>query len=390
MTARPQLPISVIALAILVVAASTQPVFLLGAAYLEIGPELGFGPTGLGLLTAGFFLTASVVSAPLGRVVERIGWRRAMRINMAGSATIALALAVFGRSTEIFALFLVAAGIFYGLANPAANEALAERVPPRRLALVFGLKHGGIPSSTLIAGLAVPLIIVSFGWRAAYLVAAVLAAGVFLSIPSSRGTAPAVAGDPDPRRKVAPLRGHVLVWMAAASALASWAAIALATFLVAAAVDRGFAASVAGVMLFAGSFVSISARISYGALSDRIGATGFGAVAALMAIGAVVFATLPVSSGAGFVLLVLAAFASGWAWPGLMTYTVVNANTDSAASSSAITQAGVFVGAGAGPVIIGWVVDRHGFDAAWLTVAAALVAAAIVMNLAGRAARANS
>ena len=34
---------------------------------------------GLGVLTAVFFLTASVTSAPLGKAVERIGWQRAMR-----------------------------------------------------------------------------------------------------------------------------------------------------------------------------------------------------------------------------------------------------------------------------------------------------------------------
>ena len=67
--------------AILIVTVSTQPVFLLGAGFLRIGDELGFGPAGLGVLTAAFFLTASIASAPLGRVVERIGWQRAMRLN---------------------------------------------------------------------------------------------------------------------------------------------------------------------------------------------------------------------------------------------------------------------------------------------------------------------
>ncbi|NIR37874.1 MAG: MFS transporter, partial [Actinobacteria bacterium] len=42
------------AVAILIVTVSTQPVFLLGAGFLQIGGELGFGPTGLGVLTASF------------------------------------------------------------------------------------------------------------------------------------------------------------------------------------------------------------------------------------------------------------------------------------------------------------------------------------------------
>ncbi len=382
------LPVRLIVLSVFVVAVSTQPVFLLGAAFLDIGPEFGFGPRGLGMLTAAFFLTASVTSAPLGRVVERIGWQRAMRINLAGSSILLLAIAVAGRSTETLMPLLVAAGSFYGLANPAANQALAEEVSPRRMALVFGLKHAGIPTSTLLAGLAVPLVIVTLGWRAAYGMAAGLGVVVLLTVPprtsrNSRGS----DRQRDPRRAVPPLQRSILVWMAAASALASWAAISLAAFLVAAAVDVGFGEGTAGILLFGGSLVSIASRVSLGALSDRIGATGFGMVSTLMAAGALVFVALTFSGGIAFAVLVLAAFATGWAWPGLMTYTVVNANRASAASSSAITQAGVFVGAGGGPVLIGWIVDRFGFDAAWLTVAVALVVAATTMAAAGRRAR---
>ena len=61
-------------IAILVVTASTQAVFLLGAAFVQIGPEFSLGPVGLGALTAAFFLTASATSAPLGRWVQRVGW----------------------------------------------------------------------------------------------------------------------------------------------------------------------------------------------------------------------------------------------------------------------------------------------------------------------------
>ena len=90
---------------------------------------------------------------------------------------------------------------------------------------------------------------------------------------------------------------------------------------------------------------------------------------------------LPSLAAAPFVLIVLVAYATGWGWPGLMTYTVVNANRGSVASSSSITQSGVFIGAGAGPLLLGWVIERQSFGAAWLTVSFGLFAAMVIIAI---------
>ena len=66
---------------------------------------------------------------------------------------------------------------------------------------------------------------------------------------------------------------------------------------------------------------------------------------------------------------------------------VVNANLGTAASSSAITQAGIFLGAGLGPLVIAAVLERWSFDAVWLVVAGALLAATAVVLAVGRATR---
>lgn len=379
-------PWRLVALAIAIVVVSTQPVFLLGAGFLEIGPEFGFGTTGLGALTAAFFLTASLSSAPLGRVVQRIGWQQAMRINAAVSGVILVVIALGAHSLGVFAALIVAAGLVYGLANPAANQALADHVNPYKLALTFGLKHAGIPTSTLVAGLAIPVVMVSFGWRPAFAVSALLAPVVWLLIPSHVSVPDAKPPPADPRRFVAPLNTALLVGLAVGAALATWAAIALSTYLVAAAVDRGLSEVEAGWLLFSGSAASIAGRIAAGRITDRVGGRGFAAIAGLTGSGVGIFLLLGMVSGWLFSLLVLAAFATGWGWPGLMTYTVVNANVGTAASSSGITQAGIFFGAGLGPIILGLVADRWSFDAVWFVVAAALALAAITVGLVGRTA----
>ncbi len=273
----------------LIVALSTQPAFLMGAAFLQLEADIGLTPTTLGMLTATFFLTASVSSVPLGRLVERIGWRRAMRINAGVAAAVLLAIALVGRSVWVLAGLLVVGGIAYGFANPAANKALAERVDPGRRGLIFGLKHAGIPTSTLLAGLALPILVLTIGWPAAFAVAALLAPIVWLLIPGEADTPASIVGVDEPAHGAAPLSVLQLIGLATAAALATWSAISLSTFLVAAAVATDISEGGAGVLLFAGSLTSIAARVLAGATNDRYRGRGFAALVVLLGLGAIVF-----------------------------------------------------------------------------------------------------
>lgn len=370
-------------LSILIVALSTQPVFLVGAAFIQLNDDIELSTTTLGLLTAAFFLTASLSSAPLGRTVERIGWRAALRINAVTSAVVLLAIAFFVDSTAKLAVLLIIGGLAYGFANPAANKSLAERVDPGKRGLIFGIKHGGIPTSTLLAGFAVPALVLTLGWRPTFATAAVLLPVVLVLIPREDENEEPIEGADEPGPGARPMTVPELATLAVGSSLATWAAISLGTFLVAAAVDTGLTEGSAGLLLFAGSAASIAARITAGAITDRRRGRGFVGLALLMGLGAVVFLVLPMSAGALFVVLVLLAFTTGWGWPGLMTFAVVNANAGSAAASSAITQAGIFLGAGGGPIVLGWAIDRWSFGTSWTLVALSLLFAASVVTAVG-------
>ncbi|HEX2153315.1 MAG TPA: MFS transporter [Acidimicrobiia bacterium] len=361
-------------LSVLVVTASTLPVFLTGAAFFQIGPELDIGPVALGALTAAFFLTASVSSSPLGRWVQRVGWRRAMRVNLTATAGVVALIPALARSVWTLGGLLVAAAVMYGSANPAANLALARHTDPERTATVFGLKHAGIPVSTLLAGLAVPTVVVRFGWRPAFAAAAVLALLVWLLVPRTdvQSAPPLPPGRPPDRLTVRQLRR-----LAGVAALGAVAAVALGTFMVSAALDQGISESAAGWLQFAGSGASVAARVVSGLVVDRRGGSLTGLVA-LLAVGSVVFLWLPATGGVMFMAAVIAAYATGWGWPGLMTASVVGADRETAASSSGITQAGVFLGAGGGPIFLGLIVDRWSFAPMWLAVSACLLVATAI------------
>lgn len=369
-------------IAIVMVMVSTLPVFLTGAAFLQLSADIGLTATSLGAVTAAFFLTASITSAPLGRLVERIGWRTAMRINCVVSAVVVVLIAFLVDNAFTLGGLLIISGVVYGFTNPAANHSLAHGSATGRRGLVFGLKHAGIPASTLAAGAAVPLLVLTLGWRPTFALSSVFALVAWLLIafeseerfenpPSTEDAAPA------PTRR---LTTGQLVVLAIGSAFATWSAVFLGTFLVAAAVDVSFSEANAGLLLFAGSAVSIGARVLYGVLADRHRAGGFLGVSLIMGAGSIAMAFIAGADGVVFIVAVLAGFALGWGWPGLLTYAVVKANTSTAASSSAVTQAGIFLGAGLGPVMLGAIVDNWSFQAAWVTVSVLLATAALVVG----------
>lgn len=379
------LPFRRLFIAVLLVTMSTQPVFIVGAAFFQIGPEFGLGTDGLGMLTALFFLAAATTSPGLGRWVQRVGWRTAAKVNAIASGTLMISTVWAARSSRSLVVLLMTSAAVYGMANPAANAALAEVSLPGRGATLFGIKHAGIPGSTLIAGALVPLVVLTHGWRWAFGVGAALAAAVWLLVfcePNVTSVADRRVDERGPELTIA-----FLVGLGLASALASWAATGLGTFLVSAALDRGLGEASAGWLLTAGSLVSIVARIVTGRVTDRLHLSAAVGLMTLMAAGSIVFFLLPYGSRSVFVALVILAFATGWAWPGLMTFAVVNANPSSVASSSAITQAGVFVGAGVGPFVLGQVATRWSFDALWMVVGGALAIATVLVSILRSAAR---
>ena len=372
----------VLLLAILVVTAATQSVFLVGAAFFAIGPEFGISTAGLGVATALFFLAASASSVALGGWVQRVGWRTAIRVNAVVSGAMTLLIAAFATSAPVLVGLMVVSAIAYGLANPAANQAIADWVPPGRRATIVGLKHAGIPLSTLLAGLAVPTVVLSFGWRTAFVVAGVGAFAVAGLVPRSIPDPPvhAPSARPSPRR----LEPSHLALLAVGSSFATWSAAALGAFGVSAAIDVGMGADAAGWLQSVGSAASIGMRFFAGWLTDRWSSNGFSGIVLLAGTGVLVFLAMAFALPPWFGVLMVLAYATGWGWPGLLTFTVVEANAGTAARSSSFTQAGIFLGAGLSPLVFGAVSSSLGLPFIWPFAAGALLIATTAVALVWR------
>jgi MFS family permease len=180
------LKIRPILVAVAVVTAGVLPPFLLGGLAVQVREELEFGAGALGLAVAAFFGFSALMSAVVGRVVERIGSHRGMRLAAAGSALALLGVALFARSWSGLVVCLMFGGLAEAVAQPAANLSLAREVPARRQGLSFGIKQAAIPIAALLAGLTVPTLAVTVGWRWAFAGAAGLALLVTVLVPAER------------------------------------------------------------------------------------------------------------------------------------------------------------------------------------------------------------
>ena len=379
MTREPRLNFRPIFLAIAVATAGVLPAFLIGGLSVQVREELRFNEGSLGLAVASFFAFADLASVVMGRVVEKIGSHWGMRLAAAMSAAALLGVAVLARSWTGLVVCLMLGGLANATAHPATNLSLAREVPPSRQGLSFGIKQASIPTATLLAGLAVPLVAVTVGWRWAFAGAAVLAVLISLLVPKeevSRSPKPKRTGEVDSRR-------WSLVVLALGIGLGSTAATPLGAFVVESSVNSGIEVETAGYLLAAGSAFSIAVRIFFGYLADGMNSGRLRIVAGMLALGVVGFGML--ASGVDYLLVVgvLLAFGAGWGWPGLFNFAIVRSNPGAPAAATGVTQTGASAGAALGPLIFGFVVEAFSYAAAWM-LCGAIALLAFIAILVGR------
>ena len=363
------------------------PGFLVAASAVQLRADLDFSLTGLGVLIGVFFGVAAVVSPPMGRLSEHVGWAAALRV---AALLAAMSLGSIGWLTDsylLLAAFLVIGGVASSLGQIASNLTVARCVDPTRQGFVFGLRHAAVPVAALLAGLAVPTITVTLGWEWGFRLGALLALLAALSIPGNEArfvVNPAPSrSDGTKARPTTPL--PLLLILAVAVGLGTGGGDTLGGFIVSYSVDSGVAESVAGMLLALGSLVGLSSRVLAGFLIDRSQKADLTAVAAMIATGSGGVVLLNVGGTVGLFGGALLAFAGAWGWAGLFTFAVVRDNPTAPAAATGVTQVGKYIGAAAGPPLFGMIADTFSFNAAWwFTTAVLLVAAALILYVRSR------
>ena len=378
---------------LLVTAAANLAPPLVSALAVQIQQDLAIGEAEVGMTVSVFFCVGVATSALAGRTVERIGPSASLRLAAAVGGAMLVAAGAFARSWPALVAFVAAAGLANALAQPAANLYVARGVSNRRQGLALGIQKSGIPTGSLLAGLAVPTIGLTIGWAWAFALGGLLAFAVSLGVPAVKavpGTTTPAARAPAASRAGGTARprpdvpGRLLAAVACSTCLAAMGSMGLGSFFVLSSVEIGIDEAAAGLLLMAGSVVGIVSRLVMGASADRAALSPWSMLTAMFAVASLSFVGLSTGSKAMLFAAMPFAFATSFAWPGLFHLAMVRSNPSAPGAATGITMTGSFAGAVLGPLLFGVLVETSGYAWAWGFTAITSGAAAAVMAVASR------
>ena len=373
-----------------VVAAATVvsllPVFLTGALAVQLRDELSFGAGALGIAVGLFRVSGALTSVPFGRLTDRLGATRSMRLAILVASFASLGVAT-ARSWGALAVWLAVAGCAPALSLPAANRMLVTAVTSDRLGTAFGIKQSAPPTASLLASLSVPIIGLTWGWRWAYVAGAALAMGVVLSLVARPTKALPRADAPVRDGTLHDPVAHRL--LAAGFGLGVAAAGTVSAFYVDAAVTAGSTPQAAGLSLGVASAVAIGVRLGSGILVDRIRVGRLQFCASLVTVGTLGFALLATNRPAVMVAGAVVALGGTWGFSAVFWFVLVSSNVDAPGRATGAPGTGGALGGIIGPVLFGGLVDLAGHPTAWLTSAAISLLSGIAFVLAARRQRAH-
>jgi len=348
----------------------------------QITDELRFSVTGLGFAIATIHFFAAIASVPLGRLADRLGSTRSIRLAAGLAALAFMGIAATARSWTTLVVWLVIGTVGAKLGPPAANRLLIRKVPPERLGVAFGMKQSAGPVAGMIAGLSVPVIAVTVGWRWAHVLISLFGIALMLLARRSSTGAPRVRETRAPRA-VLPNRGALLV-LAAAFGLQGAATTMLVVFYVPSAVAAGVSPESAGLSLAASSAGAMVVRILAGALCDRMAAGHLRMSAVLLAMGSVGVFLLALGRPVMMIVGIGLGLAAAWRQTGVFWYSLVRAYKDTPGRVTGVITPANHVGSIISPVVFGFLVKGIGYSAAWAFAGVIALLASVAMVFGGR------
>ena len=362
---------------------AVMPVFLTGALVIPMAADLAFGAAGLGIAAALFRGTQAVTSPFLGRFADRIGSTRALKLAALASAICSLGIASTANSLLVLCAWLCVGSTANALGQPAANRLLIHRVAERRRGKGFGLKQAAVPASSMLAGVSVPLIGLTIGWRWAFVIAGSIALSISLVL-GSRSRGPRAAKPPRDDAPRTPLEGRsTLLMMSVAFGLGVSATAVVPTFFVDSAVTAGATQSLAGLVLAVGSISAILVRLVGGAIVDRFRIKPLRLCAMLLAVGTVGLVLLASGESQTMSLGVVLAMGGAWGFNGIFWYAMVSYYPATPGRVTGVLAPGGFIGATTGVAVFGFVAEGTGYRSAWSLAAGLAVLAAVGMLVGG-------
>ncbi len=348
---------------------------------MQLTTELGFGAARLGVAAGVFRLAAMVTVVPLGRFADRIGATRALRIAAVIAAISSLGVGLLAGTFIHLVAWLAVGGVGSALGQPAANRLVVTAVPRDRQGLGFGIKQSSQPGATMLAGLSVPILGVTFGWRSAFLAAPVLAVlAAFAARGRSRPLPPTGAAV----GSTASGGRSTLIILGLAFAMSTATSSSLTTFAVESGVRAGTPERLAGTILAIASVVAIVVRIMSGWLCDRVESDHLLISALLMGTGAIGLGLLATGRPWATLPGVVMGLSGVWGLSAVFWFSVLRAFPARPGTITGFLAPGADIGAAAGPILFGVIAESTGFGAAWSFAASLAALGTVLMVIANR------
>lgn len=382
MSSRPSPIVAMVALTIAASAVGALPLNLVGALGFRIEEDLALSAAAIGVAVATFRLVQGVSAYRLGGTVDVLGARRALCVATALTVVCSLVITFGARSLAVLMLAMAVGGIGKSLMQPASNRMVVTEARDDQYGIVIGFKQAAAPLSTLLAGLAVPLIAMTFGWRWAFAVTAVLATlccGLVLRFMTEErsGKAKAAKKERPPRTEL-----KLLALIGVAMAFANATNSIIPAFWVLGETRSGADPAQAGVVLAAASALAIVVRVVSGIACDRLPGDPMILCAAMLLVGALGISSLAVVDsttvrGIGLVV----GYAGVWGYPAVLWYALLRRFHRTPGYVTGQVTIYSLVGGSFGPVAFGVVADATSYGVGWILTASLAVAAATIMAL---------
>lgn len=337
------------------------PLFLTGALGIFVARELQLDKTALAVALAVGYATAGVASPIAGRLTEWLEPRLVLRFGLSLAAVSLLGVALAARSWRALVGALAVGGGANAFTQVATNTLLFEGVRDNRHGVAFAAKQCAIFIGTALAGLSVPAIALTIGWRWAYAIAATVIPAMFVWLPSLKRTTP---------RMVARSVGVRPLTLAAGIGFGTASTTTIGAWYVTTLVHAKWSPGVAGLLFAAGSALGLGARLVVGVAADKKSTDELARVAKMQIGGAIACLIFATGHRPSLALATPLAFMAGWGWTGLFNLAVVRAYPHAPGAATGVTQAGNYVGHVVGNLAFGLVADHWGLGSAWLVSAA--------------------
>lgn len=370
-----------------VVAAGVAASFHLGKVAIaapQLQAGLGLSLSMLGALGGTFAMLGAVGGVLAGSVVARAGARRMLLLGLVATVLGTL-LAVLSASYAVLLASRVVEGLGFVFITVAGPTVLARQVQAADRSRAMALWSCFMPTGIALAMLTGPWF---GGWRSLW-IAAALASGltaalVLWAVPRSPDHATGAHG-----KAAAPPARIAEVWRGPALALAttfllySLMFFALFSFLPVLLQQRlQVGASTVGLLAALASAANILGNLAAGALLPRLGRTVLGtAAAAAMGLCALGIFVPVLPPWAAFVLCLVFSAMGGLVPSSLLSSVPQVTSTPAhAALAVGLLMQGSNLGQALGPLLVGSVVDHHGWPAAAVCVVAAALAMACTVR----------